>query len=112
VDNPLTIVLGISAAGMTLLFLALLLFYGILSFMTSLGQERGRQKAEPEAPRAVSPGEDEEALRLRAAAIAVALARAGAAPGPAVDVPASQAVTPWWALHHQRRLNPTLRRRP
>jgi hypothetical protein len=130
VTGSIGISLGITAIGMTLLFLALAFFYGLLSLMTSVMQDRrlppepqaaGRRKAaqglqaakELESDRAAAeagPG----LVRRRAAAIAVALARAeAAATGPAPRPPAPQEAGPasaWWALHHQRRLQPGTRR--
>lgn len=100
----------ISAVGMSLLFLALASFYGLLLLLTST--IRGRNP-EPErvVEEKVKPAQD-EAL-FQAAAIAVTLARAeaevtdGLATVPVLDaVAVSPPVSPWWVLHHQRRLAP------
>ena len=103
--------LGITAIGMTLLFLALAFFYGLLSFMTAVMQERrapslsGLQAAEGLQPAGAGEGDPGEARR-RAAAIAVALARAEAAVTNSPAVPAgpqeANQVSAWWSLHHQR----------
>ena len=105
--------LGITAIGMTLLFLALAFFYGLLSFMTAAMQERrvpppaGRQAAEGLPAVGAAEGAPGK-TRRRAAAIAVALARAeaeAAATRPATgssDPQAENQVSAWWSLHHQR----------
>ena len=117
-NDALITALAIAVVGMTLLFLFLLLFYGMLSLLTaavkdrpstssqSMKEEQGEMKAEE--------------VVLRAAAIAVALARAEAeqgsspplAPGPSQAL--SGRVSPWWALHHQRQVttHQTTRRNP
>jgi Na+-transporting methylmalonyl-CoA/oxaloacetate decarboxylase gamma subunit len=112
VTGSIGISLGITAIGMTLLFLALAFFYGLLSFMTAAMQERrvpppaGRQAA---GAAEGAPGK----TRRRAAAIAVALARAeaeAAATRPATgssDPQAANQVSAWWSLHHQRQISVT-----
>lgn len=112
-DDSLVQVLIISAAGMTLLFLALAFFYGLLALVTSVARDRFAGSAAP-----TEAGVETEAT-LRAAAIAVALARAEAEQRP---IPAGERleggavadglVSPWWALHHQRQVasNSTMRR--
>ncbi len=105
----LMVVLVITAVGMTLLFLALAFFYGLLSLLTAAIQDRSR---EPERNAATEPAEEE--ARLQAAALAVALARAEAeltASPTTGEATASLPVSPWWALHHQRRLTPHPTRR-
>jgi len=103
-------VLMISAVGMSLLFLALASFYGLLWLLTSAIRERGRGP-EGAAEERVEPAGD--GALLQAAAVAVALARAeaemtgGLTTAPAPDAAAaSLPVSPWWVLHHQRRLAP------
>jgi Na+-transporting methylmalonyl-CoA/oxaloacetate decarboxylase gamma subunit len=120
VHNSTLTALVIAVIGMSLLFLSLIFFYGLLSFLTAVVKDRpapDRQKSEAsrgEGARGTRPDEV-----LRAAAIAVALARAEAeerpgltrAAGPGVTS-AEPAISPWWSLHHQRRLgsNPSVRR--
>ena len=116
-DNPLVVALGITVVGMTLLFLALVLFYGLLSLLTTVFEKRAPQ------PQAAAPAEEAKAesethlpTAAPAAAIAVALARAQ------VQAPAPQGLTdtggdslsPWWSLHHQREItrNPNVGRAP
>jgi hypothetical protein len=115
-EEPLAVALVISAIGMTLLFLSLVLFYGLLSLLTSVTQKRATSGASPEAEAA---GEPE--TMLRAAAIAVAMARAEAEPGPSpagsratVGIADRGQISPWWALHHQRQMipHPRARREP
>jgi hypothetical protein len=104
--DTLPIALAITAIGMTLLFLTLAFFYGLLTLLTAAirdgagaevpGATAGQSPAKP------APGGDEEGGRLRAAAIAVALARAEADAGTAA--PREGSVGAWWALHHGQRL--------
>jgi len=117
VDEPLVIALGITVVGMTLLFLTLLFFYGLLSLMTVVfkapapvgGEATGGSEDSPaEGPPGVGarPAIWGREAALRAAAIAVALARAEAeqadfSPGAPKE---GAAASPWWSLHHQRRL--------
>jgi Na+-transporting methylmalonyl-CoA/oxaloacetate decarboxylase gamma subunit len=109
VDDSLVTALVISAIGMTLLFLSLILFYGIISLLTAATREK------PSTPPGRTDGAEEQrdALAdraLQAAAIAVALARAeaegeaGKASGSVSLAPGNRDVTPWWSLHHQHRL--------
>jgi len=107
-EEPLPVALVISAIGMTLLFLSLILFYGMLSLLMSVTRERATSGVSPEAEPAGAPE-----TMLRAAAIAVALARAEAEPGPSLADLAATAgtagrgqVSPWWTLHHQRQMIP------
>jgi hypothetical protein len=115
-EEPLLVALVISAIGMTLLFLSLVLFYGLLSLLTSVTRERATAGASPEA----EPVGEAETM-LRAAAIAVAMARAEAEPGPGpAALPATEEsagrgqVSPWWAFHHERQMmpHPKARREP
>jgi Na+-transporting methylmalonyl-CoA/oxaloacetate decarboxylase gamma subunit len=115
-DNALITALIIAAVGMTLLFLFLLLFYGMLSLLTAAVKDKPSTSAQP---RREEEGEKAEEAVLRAAAVAVALARAEAEQGSSLPAPApSQAlagrVSPWWALHHQRQVttHQTTRRSP
>jgi Na+-transporting methylmalonyl-CoA/oxaloacetate decarboxylase gamma subunit len=116
VDHPLATALTITLIGMTLLFLALIFFYGLTSFMMSALQRRSASQDTAEGP--AGPAGDDEAM-LQAAAIAVALARAEVeeeesarrpATGPAAAT--GTAPSPWWTLHHQRQMaSPTNLRR-
>jgi Na+-transporting methylmalonyl-CoA/oxaloacetate decarboxylase gamma subunit len=104
-ENPLTTSLVITAIGMSLLFLSLVLFYGILSLLTAITRERPREAEQQESEQHAA-----EDRSLQAAAIAIALARIQAAQGPGsagevVISPSSDCdVTSWWAMHHQQRL--------
>ena len=114
-ESPIAAALVITAIGMTLLFLALAFFYGLMALMTSVIKDRPAARASStereEGPGAARPvGHSEDAL-LRAAAIAVAIARAEAEQGlnlvgtPAQEeAAATSLLSPWWALHHQRQL--------
>jgi Na+-transporting methylmalonyl-CoA/oxaloacetate decarboxylase gamma subunit len=95
--------------GMTLLFLALALFYGLLSLMMRVLQDRAPRQADAIEEKREEAGTDE--AMFQAAALAVALARAeieqGPAPGSgsALDEAAGRRqISHWWALHHQRQL--------
>ena len=117
-DNELFLALFITAAGMTLLFLSLGLFYGLLSLMTRLFEDQpagsGGLFAKPQPPAEVATTEPEapdEPDRLRAAVVAVALARAEAEQGSERTAPRAEGdaaglePSPWWSLHHQRRMD-------
>jgi hypothetical protein len=119
VDQELAVSLVISAVGITLLFLALLLFYGLLVLLTSVFKERPSTKAEGTAKG--QPGAAETDAMLQAAVIGVAVARAEADQASSLGgVHAEEATTdartvgPWWMLHHQRQvaLRPGSRRVP
>jgi Na+-transporting methylmalonyl-CoA/oxaloacetate decarboxylase gamma subunit len=115
VESPIAAALVITAIGMTLLFLALAFFYGLMALMTAVVKDRPAVRApsteQEEGPgEAVPAGHGADAL-LRAAAIAVAVARAEAEQGfNLVGIPAQEGtaaadlLSPWWALHHQRQL--------
>lgn len=111
-DSSLVTALAITAIGMSLLFLTLAFFYGLLSFLTSAFRDRPSEMAQPVPGLIRGEGKEgrDEAV-LRAAAIAVALARTEAEQGttlpstPALDaVGAEKQISSWWALHHQRQL--------
>ena len=113
-DSPIVVSLVISGIGMTLLFLALLLFYFLLILLAKVV----REKRSPEEPVGVteSAAIHEVGARERAAILGVALARASVQAGVA---PIASALpgdssdpgrgSPWWDLHHTQRL---LRVRP
>jgi Na+-transporting methylmalonyl-CoA/oxaloacetate decarboxylase gamma subunit len=106
VENPWITVLMITVLGMGLLFLALAFFYGLLLAMARGLQDRA---AAPVEQPALAPADaDEEESRLQAAAVAIALARTARqsrfSDAPAVEHGGSRAASPWWSLHHQRRL--------
>jgi hypothetical protein len=107
VENPLVAALVITAIGMSLLFLALLLFYGLLTLATR--QRQSRPPSGPPVAATKGPSHAGQEMMYQAAALAVALARAeaeqasslvSAPPGPTdLQIPSQ-----WWSLHHQRRL--------
>ena len=108
-DNPVGIVLIISAIGMSLLFLSLVLFYGIISLLTAATRERSAASA-GRATGAEAQGDVPTDRALRAALVAIALARAeaeghaGRAGGSVSPTSGDHDLTPWWSLHHQHRL--------
>ncbi len=112
-DDTLLSALLITAIGMSLLFLVLAFFYGLLWLLTAVAQGRPAANLQARSP---APGpEPEKEATLEAAAIAVALARARAIrrAGPPVSPADITTADPWWSLHHQRQLtlNPGTRRR-
>ena len=114
-ENPIIIALIIAGIGMTLLFLSLALFYGLLLLLTRLFPER-KKAGMPDMTGTVQANEGVGAAgstKLRAAAIAVALARAEAEKEQAASDRAigrkkadTSDVSPWWRLHHQRQMGP------
>jgi hypothetical protein len=116
-DNSLFIALGITAIGMTLLFLALAFFYGLLSLMMVVIKDRPTHQAMLAGEQREEP--DEGGELLRAVAVAVVMARAEAEQIAVLtgalatdEAGSSESVSPWWALHHQREvaLGPETRR--
>ena len=125
-DNELLLALFITAVGMTLLFLSLALFYGLLTLMTRLFEDRPaeaggqapgglffrlrRPQAQPaaETPAAATAARSPDRLRAAVAAVAIARAEAEeverARPQPGEDA-ARRETSAWWALHHQRRMD-------
>lgn len=122
-DNSLLAALIITVVGMTLLFLFLVFFYGLLALLAEVFKDRPSTTTEQAAGRegmGDRRGLDwQEDAMLRAVVMAVALARAEAeqdsGPGAAADseeVAADLPVSAWWSLHHQRQIttNPGSRR--
>ena len=118
-DQDLIAALVISAVGITLLFLALALFYGLLVLLAAIF--KGHASAGVGGPESASPEPETADAMLQAAAIGVALARTDAERPPSLDlIPSGEAtagshsVSPWWALHHQRQVTqkPSSRRVP
>jgi Na+-transporting methylmalonyl-CoA/oxaloacetate decarboxylase gamma subunit len=109
VEDSLATALIISAIGISLLFLSLILFYGIISLLTAV--TRDRSATPPGRTDSTEEQRDAPADRaLQAAAIAIALARAEAEgeagkAGASVSLASGDRdVTSWWSLHHQHRL--------
>jgi Na+-transporting methylmalonyl-CoA/oxaloacetate decarboxylase gamma subunit len=116
-DESLQIALTITVIGMTLLFLSLILFWGLITLLTAVVKDKpaspAQQVAAEESGKAREGTGAEARARHRAAAVAVVLARAQAEgrSSPAVapvaaGTPADRRVSAWWSLHHQRRLGP------
>lgn len=114
VDSSITTALVIALIGMTLLFLSLFLFYGLLSLLTAVVKDRpvpDQQKGEGRSGERETGTRPEEVLRAAAIAVALARAEAEVLPGPTMagvggEAGAEPAVSPWWSLHHQRQLGP------
>jgi len=108
-ENSLVTALVITAIGMTLLFLSLVLFYGIIALLTAITKERP-PKPSAGADTVEELGDAPNIRALQAAAIAIALARAeaeqsGGTLNDALSLASGDRdVTPWWSSHHQRRL--------
>jgi Na+-transporting methylmalonyl-CoA/oxaloacetate decarboxylase gamma subunit len=113
-ENLLLISLVVSVVGMSLLFLALAILYGLIYLMTTVLRDPEEARSDgfsrPIATEVATTNETgERDLALRAAAVAVALARAGqelspiGAPPPA-EAGDSGSGSRWWALHHSRQL--------
>lgn len=108
-EEPLVTALFITVVGMTLLFLSLVLFYGLLTLMTAVlkdrKQEQDGQGEYQGKKEAAQDGSDGVALQVAALAVALARAEVEQETGLAVDEHgADGAASSWWALHHQRRL--------
>jgi Na+-transporting methylmalonyl-CoA/oxaloacetate decarboxylase gamma subunit len=114
-ENPVIIALVIAGIGITLLFLSLVLFYGLLVLLTRLFPARET----PDAASSKEHVEERERVvaahqaKVQAALVAVAIARAEAEQGiarpgipPAGETAGTRDVSPWWALHHQREVAP------
>ena len=108
--------LAITVVGMTILFLTLVFFYGLMVLITTVlkDPEAAPEQSAGDTPK-VSGGQE---AMLRAAAIAVAMARAeaeqrsGMPPTLGEGMGADPSSTsPWWTFHHQRRLRPDSRAR-
>ncbi|MGQ9600325.1 MAG: hypothetical protein ACUVWZ_13010 [Anaerolineae bacterium] len=106
-ENSLEIALSITAIGMTLLFLALALFYGLVSVLTIVARDRDVSQAS----RAEEGERPEQEAMLRAAVIGVAMARAeveqeseGIGSSWQEGKSTGDQVSSWWMLHHQRQL--------
>ena len=97
--SELGIALTTSAIGMGLLFLALVVLYGLMYLMTALTGEGEQPSAgEQSAPRP-------SAGRRQAAAIGAALARAEAEMEAGAGLPVEgSGLTPWQAYHRHRLL--------
>lgn len=121
-DNSLLTALVISVVGMTLLFLSLVVFYGLLALLAAVVKDPSPPTEQAAGREATGDGKGvggQEDAVLRAAAVAIALARAEAekGSGPAAvvaseEAAADQPVSAWWSLHHQRQItaNPDARR--
>ena len=108
-EDSLITALIVSAIGISLLFLSLILFYGIISLLTAV--TRDKPATPPGRTDSAEEQRDAPADRaLQAAAIAIVLARAeaeGEAGKTSASAPLASGdrdVTPWWSLHHQHRL--------
>ncbi len=113
-EDSLITALTITVIGMSLLFLSLIFFYGLLALLATAIRD-----SPPVAAHSTQGGEGRDDGVLRAAAVAIALARTeteGKGVPFSVSVgdqaAADQQVSPWWALHHQRQLahHPSARR--
>jgi Na+-transporting methylmalonyl-CoA/oxaloacetate decarboxylase gamma subunit len=103
--------LFITAAGMGLVFGAILLLWGVMALLVRLTSERAAAPApeEPEGVQDAQPEAQEEAdLRLQAAAaaVAIALAEKDTATQPQIiSLPLTATVSPWQGVMRARMLN-------
>lgn len=116
-DESLQIALAITVIGMTLLFLSLILFYGLITLLTAIVKDKPatstqQATAEDGGKEKADTGAEGTAM-LRAAAVVVVLARTEAEqrPSPALvpvtdETSVDRQVSPWWSLHHQRQVAP------
>lgn len=102
---------AITVVGMTLLFLTLVFFYGLMVLITRALKDPQAELEHTAEDTGKVPGSQE--AMLRAAAIGVVMARAeseqssGFPPNPAEGAGADPSPTStWWMFHHQRRLRP------
>ncbi|RLC66849.1 MAG: hypothetical protein DRI48_03785 [Chloroflexi bacterium] len=109
-EHTLTTSLNITAVGMLTLFSALALLYGLmylLTWITGLRTPTG-ERSDVEEPHPDNEKRRDDPSKQRVAAIAVALARAELEAEVRTNVAspagATGKISPWWALHHQRRL--------
>ena len=99
-DNPIAISLVVSGIGMLMLFLALILLYGLMYLMTTFIKDRTDEQEQGAGGR----GQEARSRRLRAAAIGVALARAEQESVAVSTLAGEEPISSWRALHHQRQL--------
>jgi Na+-transporting methylmalonyl-CoA/oxaloacetate decarboxylase gamma subunit len=105
VNDPILVALMISAVGLSLLFGALFLLYGLMMALTAVARDRDPAPDPPASELASrSPESGDRDRRAQVAVIAVALARVererGAAPAPAP----TGGWSPWRAFHAHRLL--------
>jgi hypothetical protein len=114
-NNSLLMALVISAVGMTLLFLSLVVFYGLLVLLTAIVKDGPmgvtRQKAKRMGSGAGEANDEQKDALIQAAAVAIALARAEAEEGSSLgalvipkEAAADQPVSVWWSLYHHRQI--------
>ena len=110
-DNPLAVALGITAIGMSLLFLTLLLFYGLLTLLTFVIRDRPAVQVEAVVERPTEVGDTMELVQAAAIAVARARATAELMPTSSGATTEGEPMSPWWALHHQREMAQSSERR-
>jgi Na+-transporting methylmalonyl-CoA/oxaloacetate decarboxylase gamma subunit len=117
-NNSLLTALIISAIGMTLLFLSLVVLYGLLTLLAAVVKDGSssvmRQTAKRKGTADGEAHDEQKDTLIQAAAVAIALARAEAEEGAGLgtivipaEAAADQPVSAWWSLHHQRQIGVT-----
>lgn len=101
--DTLSTSLIVSGIGMLMLFLAMVLLYGLMYGMTAL--LRDRESAESAGSTAGSVPQRAENGKQKAAAIALALARAELEAHPLVPSEGRTESSPWRQYHHHRSLS-------
>ena len=99
-ENLLLDSLLVTVVGMTLLFIALAILYGLMYLMTAVLRDPAPAADES----AAEPAAGDRTAVLQAAAIAVALTRAQQEALGAPPVEGEGGGSRWWLLHHIRRL--------
>lgn len=104
-DDPIVVALTISAVGLSLLFVALLLLYGLMMALTAVARDRVPKPGLPEpGPPAPGSADDDRVRRAQVAVIAVALARAELEQGAVPLSEPTRGWSPWRAFHAHRLL--------
>ena len=104
-DDTVVVALLISAVGLSLLFVALLLLYGLMVALTAVARDRVPSPGPTTpAPAGPAPAGDDQVRRAQAAVVAVALARAEREQRAAVPPEPVGGWSPWRQFHAQRLL--------
>ena len=99
----MVVALVLSTVGLSLLFLAIFLLYGLMMALTAVARDRVPSPG-PEAPVGPPPESEGRERRARVAVIAVALARAEQDPGAPPPPEPARDWSPWRSFHAHRLL--------
>lgn len=109
-ENPLTASLIVTGIGIVMLFLAMVLLYGLMYGMTGLIKDRHEE--EGKGTLRAGDRKDQVAAKRRAAAVSVALARAELELSAVVASGPRARSSPWRQYHHHRLLRSGLQKGP